>query len=81
MAKKKSNPRKPNKRWERYDTSGGLKRKNKFCPKCGEGVFLAKHKDRETCGKCGYTQFAGKESPAKETEKAPEAKPAPEVKK
>jgi ubiquitin-small subunit ribosomal protein S27Ae len=34
-----------------------LERKNKNCPKCGPGVFMAAHKDRESCGKCGYTQF------------------------
>jgi ubiquitin-small subunit ribosomal protein S27Ae len=44
-----------------YDAAGGnLNRKNKNCPKCGSGVFLAKHKDRETCGKCGYTEFTSK---------------------
>jgi ubiquitin-small subunit ribosomal protein S27Ae len=26
----------------------------KFCPKCGAGVRLAEHKDRRSCGKCGY---------------------------
>lgn len=36
-------------------------KKNKFCPKCGEGFFMAKHKDRETCGQCGYTEFGTKE--------------------
>ena len=40
-----------------YDTSGGsIKRKNKTCPKCGTGTFMADHKDRSTCGKCGYTE-------------------------
>lgn len=40
-----------------YEVKGDtLERKNKTCPKCGPGVFLAKHKDRETCGKCGYTE-------------------------
>ncbi|UCH89101.1 MAG: 30S ribosomal protein S27ae [Thermoplasmata archaeon] len=28
-----------------------------YCPKCGEGIFLAEHKDRHSCGKCGYTEF------------------------
>ena len=28
------------------------------CPKCGPGVFLAKHKDRVSCGRCGYTEFS-----------------------
>lgn len=37
-----------------------LERKRKNCPKCGPGVFLAEHKDRTTCGKCGYTEFKGK---------------------
>ena len=26
----------------------------KDCPKCGAGVRLASHKDRYSCGKCGY---------------------------
>ena len=45
-----------------YEVSGKeVKRKNRSCPKCGQGHFLAKHKDRETCGKCGYTEFQSKE--------------------
>lgn len=32
------------------------KSKNKTCPKCGPGVFMASHKDRNACGKCGYTE-------------------------
>lgn len=32
------------------------KSKNKTCPKCGAGVFMANHKDRDACGKCGYTE-------------------------
>jgi ubiquitin-small subunit ribosomal protein S27Ae len=30
--------------------------KRKFCPKCGAGVFMADHKDRYACGKCGYME-------------------------
>ncbi len=37
-------------------------RQRKNCPKCGEGVFLADHKDRVSCGKCGYTEFKGNKS-------------------
>ncbi|MFH1591305.1 MAG: 30S ribosomal protein S27ae [archaeon] len=44
--------------WKNYD---GAKPKNRNCPKCGPGVFLAKHKNRSSCGKCGYTEFAKKE--------------------
>ena len=40
-----------------YEVSGdSIKRKNKSCPKCGTGYFLAEHKDRMTCGKCNYME-------------------------
>ncbi|NLT36952.1 MAG: 30S ribosomal protein S27ae [Methanomassiliicoccus sp.] len=39
---------------------GKLERKGRNCPKCGPGVFLAEHKDRNSCGKCGYTEFKNK---------------------
>lgn len=29
----------------------------KMCPKCGSR--MAEHADRNTCGKCGYTEFKG----------------------
>ena len=39
-----------------YETKDGkLVRKKKVCPKCGAWVFMAEHKDRWHCGKCGYT--------------------------
>jgi ubiquitin-small subunit ribosomal protein S27Ae len=57
-AKGKVKKKKTSKKWEKYEVSGNvLKRKNKSCPKCGSGVFLAEHKDRSTCGKCHYTEF------------------------
>lgn len=31
-------------------------KKRKSCPKCGAGVFLAEHKDRLSCGRCGYLE-------------------------
>jgi small subunit ribosomal protein S27Ae len=38
-----------------YEVTGNkAKAKNKTCPKCS--VFLANHKDRWTCGKCGYME-------------------------
>ncbi len=41
-----------------YSTSGGkVERTKPVCPKCGPGVFMATHKDRVSCGKCGYTEF------------------------
>jgi small subunit ribosomal protein S27Ae len=35
---------------------GKLVRTHKSCPKCGPGVFMAKHSDRQSCGKCGYSE-------------------------
>ncbi len=57
MAKKKKNPKRTSKVSNNYEVKDGkLVRKNRFCPKCGQGVFLARHKDRLTCGKCGYME-------------------------
>ena len=44
-----------------YSVNGDkLERVKRNCPKCGPGVFLAEHKDRVSCGKCGYTEFKNK---------------------
>ncbi len=41
-----------------YEIKGDrITRKKEACPKCGDGVFLAEHKDRKTCGKCAFTRF------------------------
>ena len=42
---------------EVYKTYENGKTKNHFCPKCGAGTFMTEHKDRRSCGKCGYTEF------------------------
>ena len=28
-----------------------------ICERCGPGYFMAKHKDRYTCGHCGFTRY------------------------
>jgi len=62
MAKKQVKKKPGSHKYKHYKVSGDkLERIHKFCPKCGEGVFLAKHKGRETCGQCGYTEFASKD--------------------
>ena len=44
-----------------YQVSGNkVERKNKKCPKCGSGTFMAKHANRWTCGQCRYTEFLSK---------------------
>jgi len=41
-----------------YEVSdNSIKRLRQSCPRCGDGFFLADHKDRLTCGKCNYTEF------------------------
>ena len=40
-----------------YEIKGDkIKRLRKECPRC-RGSFLAEHKDRRSCGKCGYSEF------------------------
>ena len=34
-----------------------LTRNKKNCSRCGKGVYMSAHKDRQTCGKCGLTEF------------------------
>ena len=46
------------KRSEYYKVEGNTAvPQRKACPRCGPGVFMAEHKDRVSCGKCGYTEF------------------------
>ena len=54
----------PNGKWSKYavDDEGNLVRKSEFCPRCKEGVFMAKHSDRKSCGRCGYTASNESES-------------------
>ena len=64
MAKESSKAaakKRTSKKWKLYKAGAKLERTRKSCPKCGEGVFMARHKDRESCGKCGYTEFHKKE--------------------
>lgn len=41
-----------NKIWQLF--KGG--NKPRCCPRCGQGVHMATHKDRVTCGKCHYSE-------------------------
>ena len=54
MEKMKHKPVKQNEKYEVKD--GKIERKRRLCPRCGDS-FLAKHKDRETCGKCGWSEM------------------------
>jgi len=39
--------------------SNKINRIRRHCPKCGPAVFLGEHKNRFSCGKCGYTEYKG----------------------
>lgn len=42
--------------YKAYKIEGGrLIRKGGLCPKC-DGSLLALHKDRKSCGRCGYME-------------------------
>ncbi len=58
---KKKHVNKPtSKKYSLYTISGDTVKRAKHCLKCGAGIFLAQHKDRLACGKCGYTEFSKK---------------------
>ena len=58
MAAKEKVKKKLKGRWNLYEKKGDkLERKNKSCPKCGQGTFMAKHSNRWTCGACKYCEF------------------------
>ncbi len=56
--KKVRKPKRKMKKHAYYKVEGEkVSRTKKACPKCGSGVFLAEHKDRNNCGSCGYTEM------------------------
>ena len=75
------------KKYEFFKVEGDkINRIRRHCPKCGPAVFLAEHKDRFGCGKCGYTEFKGgsrkqpEPQPGKSMQKPVEQQPTAEVK-
>jgi len=70
MAKKKGSKaktgKKPHKnkatskKYTKYKIDGDKITRERFCPRCGSGIFLLKAKDRVYCGKCHYSEFQGK---------------------
>lgn len=44
-----------------YKAAGaGLERLKPSCPRCGPGTWLASHKNRSACGRCGYAVIGKK---------------------
>ncbi|MEK6970352.1 MAG: 30S ribosomal protein S27ae [archaeon] len=60
-ATKRSNPKKTSKSSLYAITGHDIKRSKRACPKCGPGVFLAQHENRESCGNCGFLEWKKKE--------------------
>ncbi len=57
---KKPHKNKPtSKKYSMYKVEGTTLKKERFCPRCGPGVFLMKAKERVYCGKCHYAEFNG----------------------
>jgi small subunit ribosomal protein S27Ae len=60
MAKEKAKKKSASKRDIFKVKDGKIERTKRHCPKCGPGTFMGEHKDRVSCGKCGYTEFKKK---------------------
>ena len=60
--KKAHKNKKTAEKWKKYKIDGDSVKKERECPRCGPGIFLAKPKanDRLFCGKCHYTEFISK---------------------
>ena len=58
---KKEKPKAPKRRiqvWKLYKLEGEkATRLRRECPRCGRGYFMAEHKNRLSCGNCGYTMY------------------------
>ena len=58
---------------------GKLVRMNEACPRCGPGVFMAKHSNRTTCGRCGWDASNAQSVPESVASETPVAEPVAEV--
>ena len=59
-AKRKGKNKPTSKKFKFYKIEGDTVKRDKYCPRCGPGVFLMKAKDRLYCGKCHFTEFLSK---------------------
>ena len=65
--------------------NGKVERLKKVCNRCGDGTFMAEHKDRLYCGKCGMTIFKKGDEKDLKKKKTPSSEtsgqtPAPKAK-
>ena len=45
------------KKYTKYKIEGDKIIRDKFCPRCGPGIFVMKTPNRNYCGRCHYTEF------------------------
>ncbi|MBR9706616.1 30S ribosomal protein S27ae [Candidatus Pacearchaeota archaeon] len=58
---KKQKRNKPtSKKYTMYRFEGDKVIRERYCPRCGPGIFLMKASNRLYCGKCHYTEFLSK---------------------
>ncbi len=72
MAKKVKKGKKPHKnkptskKYTKYKIEGGKIIRERFCPRCGPGIFLSESQGKVYCGKCHYSEFESKKDQNKE---------------
>lgn len=47
-------------KYKKYKIVGDKVTRERFCPRCGPGIFLMSATDRVYCGKCHYSEFHAK---------------------
>lgn len=58
---KKKHKNKPTSvKYKKYKIESGKIVREKYCPRCGPGIFLMKADNRNYCGKCHFTEFLSK---------------------
>lgn len=55
--KKKHKNKPTSKKYSKYTIDGTTIKHERFCPRCGPGVFLMNSQGRMYCGKCHYSEF------------------------
>jgi len=63
--KKAKKNKKTSKKYLLYNVDGDKVTRERFCPRCGPGIFLMQAKDRVYCGKCHLTEFVTEAKPVK----------------
>ena len=64
---KKPHKNKPtSKKYTKYKIEGDKVTRDRFCPRCGPGVFLMNSQGRSYCGKCHYSEFESKKTSTEE---------------